>query len=34
VFRKMLEVGLTRAKSPNLPVDHGDELELASPEVV
>ena len=26
VFRKMLEVGLTRAKSPHLPVDHGDEL--------
>ena len=28
VFRKMLEVGLARAKSPNLPVDHGDELDI------
>ena len=28
VFRKMLEVGLARAKSPNLLVDHGDELDI------
>ena len=26
VFRKMLEGGLARTKSPHLPVDHGDEL--------